>query len=177
MKTTENTLSSAMTSSARQWNEEYCCRCCRLAQLVTKMKKKKKEIMRERERKRQRNLDPRETITTTTTTTTATTSPCDFDSSHTFLSFLFFPFSLSFLFFSLSLSLSLSLFSHVAKNAPHCFTHFTKTDLFNNFVSLSADVNHDWFFLHSLLYCDWPPAVFLQEPLTCTGKIMVNKLF
>ena len=170
-------MSSAMTSSARQWNEEYCCRCCRLAQLVTKMKmKKKKEIMRERERKRQRNLDPRETITTTTTTTTtATTSPCDFDSSHTFLSFLFFPFSLSFLFFSLSLSLS--LFSHVAKNAPHCFTHFTKTDLFNNFVSLSADVNHDWFFLHSLLYCDWPPAVFLQKPLTCTGMIMVNKLF
>ena len=51
MKTTENTLSSAMTSSARQWNEEYCCRCCRLAQLVTKMKmKKKKEIMREREK-------------------------------------------------------------------------------------------------------------------------------
>ena len=96
-----------MTSSARQWNEEYCCRCCRLAQLVTKMKmKKKKEIMRERERKRQRNLDPRETITTTTTTTTATTSPCAFDSSATFLSFLFFPFSLSFLFFSLSLSLS-----------------------------------------------------------------------
>ena len=156
MKTTENTLSSAMTSSARQWNEEYCCRCCRLAQLVTKMKmKKKKEIMREREREKEtEEFGPERNNNNNNNYNYSYNKPMWFWFLPHFslFSFLFFPFSLSFLFFSLSLSLSLSLSFHMLPKTPLTVSLILRRLTFSTISSLFLPTSTMIGFFYILCY-------------------------